>query len=199
MLTEWRGCTTGEARAELHGGGGRSGPNRARIGGPHARTPGVVHLRVHASHVHGSISIASVQLSRVDRLRLRWMNILGLQLVSSDHWQFSLCKFHSTIARKQSVRFFYVFRWKMWAPTLEKSLTAYTIGPLVFWSFLLSSRCIRGIYQIFIEHHALTHLRRQPSYQWCSWIIMLDWICTGGRPGQVWPMSRRRMMTNDLY
>ena len=71
MLTEWRGCTTGEARAELHGGGGRSGPNRARIGGPHARTPGVVHLRVHASHVHGSISIASVQLSRVDRLRLR--------------------------------------------------------------------------------------------------------------------------------
>ena len=54
MLTEWRGCTTGEARAELQGA---LRTNRARIRGPHARTPGVVHLRVHGPLLmcaHGS-------------------------------------------------------------------------------------------------------------------------------------------------
>ena len=68
MLTEWRGCTTGEARAELQGRGALR-TNRARIGGPHARTPGVVHLRVHGSHVHSSISISRVRLTRVDRVK----------------------------------------------------------------------------------------------------------------------------------
>ena len=68
MLTEWRGCTTGEARAELQGRGALR-TNRARIGGPHTRTPGVVHLRVHGSHVHGSISISRVRLTRVDKVK----------------------------------------------------------------------------------------------------------------------------------